>query len=617
MKKNSSKSNDFLVAIPFGNCVLDVSLRKVSQWNVLDLIIVRRIAQERLTLDNLEIESGLNRQLLIQIVLPFIKLDWITLVQDGVNIFLQITKLGLTVADLKSLPNSPKKINTKRELIVNLINGDHKGLINNNINLYNYHQIKEFEKNYENFVFIEDVSNKGFHVIDCNKSIKCILKDDEEIESYSPPVNMFFNSSDYKFVVFNVKKVNGIVHSFFKTKFDNELSEENKNIFSTNELNQISNFISEKLSNRNKNEIIINNDMKNEFKLESNYEFSVLKDNTKLLLGAKVHLEAFYEVFNTAKNYVVIHSTFIGKWNFDLTMGTVISSLKRGVTIYLLWGKDQFDNEDKHFNEIREYFENIERDYYGLFFLHKIQTGSHAKFIIYDNDDSDFTSIIGSCNWFYTNFDRYEGSVLIRDNDFSKKLLNITASLATGRSYLSNELTLILSTLSNQIPSSKKIEKLEINNTAKVNLLLKSDHYTVLNLAQRAKERIYILSDKISYNINRAVWEGLKNSKAKKIKAWYTSDSENLSHEQIQKFSDILRKDINQNIVLKNDTSKKKNHSKIIAWDKDHIVISSLNWLSANSSFNQASEFDNNHEIGVYINYPKIEQEFVKHFYDH
>ncbi|MEQ1230935.1 hypothetical protein ABLT66_16065 [Acinetobacter junii] len=146
MKAQSAKNNHYLVAIPFGYSISDVTLRKSSQWSVLDLIVIRRIARERVTLDDLVAESNLNRQLLIQIILPFIKLDWITLVQDENKIYLQITAYGLRVADMKSLPQSPKKINTKREFIVNFTNGDHIGLLNNNINLYSYTQVKEFER---------------------------------------------------------------------------------------------------------------------------------------------------------------------------------------------------------------------------------------------------------------------------------------------------------------------------------------------------------------------------------------------------------------------------------------------------------------------------------------
>ena len=106
----------------------------------------------------------------------------------------------------------------------------------------------------------------------------------------------------------------------------------------------------------------------------------------------------------------------------------------------------------------------------------------------------------------------------------------------------------------------------------------------------------------------------IKAFKSTKIKAWYTSDSEQLTHDQIQRFSQTLKNEVNEKINLKHDTSRKRNHSKILAWDKNHIVITSLNWLSANSLSTQANDFDNNHEIGVYINHPKIEQEFVQHF---
>lgn len=614
MKAKALKNNHYLVAIPFGYSISDVTLRKSSQWSILDLIIIRRIASERVTLDDLVNESNLNRQLLIQIILPFIKLDWITLIQDGNDIFLQITAYGMRVADLKSLPQSPKKINTKRDFIVNFINGDHIGLINNNINLYSYAQISEFQKIYDNFIFLTDVGYNHFKIVDVNKFEKCILKDDEEIVNYEPPVNLFLTTSDYKYVVFNVSVVKGVVHSSFKTKFDNDYSEDSKGIFSVTSLKQISNHIAEKIHVKNKPLVQKVDFRYTPLELEPSYEFNILRENIELILGSKRHLEYFKLAFKDSKSYVIIHSTFIGKWNFNLTIDSIISALKRGVVVYLLWGKDQMIEDDTNFNSIKEYFEKIESDYYGLFYLHKIQTGSHAKFIIFDTQDSDYISIVGSCNWFYTNFDRYEGSVLIKDNDFAKKLLNLAASIATGRSYLSNELTKKLSRLSSQIPPSKNLEHYEVSKIAKVNLLLKYDHYKVLNLAQRAKERIYILSDKISFNINRAVWDGLKHSKANKIKAWYTSDSEQLTHDQIQRFSESLRNEVNEKIYLKHDTSLKRNHSKILAWDKNHIVITSLNWLSSNSSSNQANNFDNNHELGVYINYPKIEQEFVKDF---
>ncbi len=39
MKAQSAKNNHYLVAIPFGYSISDVTLRKSSQWSVLDLIV--------------------------------------------------------------------------------------------------------------------------------------------------------------------------------------------------------------------------------------------------------------------------------------------------------------------------------------------------------------------------------------------------------------------------------------------------------------------------------------------------------------------------------------------------------------------------------------------------
>jgi hypothetical protein len=47
MKAQPAKNNHYLVAIPFGYSISDVTLRKSSQWSVLDLIVIRRIAREK------------------------------------------------------------------------------------------------------------------------------------------------------------------------------------------------------------------------------------------------------------------------------------------------------------------------------------------------------------------------------------------------------------------------------------------------------------------------------------------------------------------------------------------------------------------------------------------
>ena len=52
-----------------------------------------------------------------------------------------------------------------------------------------------------------------------------------------------------------------------------------------------------------------------------------------------------------------------------------------------------------------------------------------------------------------------------------------------------------------------------------------------------------------------------------------------------------------------------------MAWDKNHILITNLNWMSSDAS----GAFKNNdlyHELGIYVKVDKIEQRFHANFFD-
>lgn len=47
--------------------------------------------------------------------------------------------------------------------------------------------------------------------------------------------------------------------------------------------------------------------------------------------------------------------------------------------------------------------------------IHLRSTGSHSKLIIADDGDEGYVAVVGSCNWLYTSFDRFELSCEFRD----------------------------------------------------------------------------------------------------------------------------------------------------------------------------------------------------------
>jgi hypothetical protein len=95
---------------------------------------------------------------------------------------------------------------------------------------------------------------------------------------------LFLTTSDYKYVVFNINVVKGVVHSSFKTKFDNEQSENSKGIFSATSLKQISNHIAERLHAKSNASVRKVNSSYTPLDLEPAYEFNILRENIELIL---------------------------------------------------------------------------------------------------------------------------------------------------------------------------------------------------------------------------------------------------------------------------------------------------------------------------------------------
>jgi len=64
-------------------------------------------------------------------------------------------------------------------------------------------------------------------------------------------------------------------------------------------------------------------------------------------------------------------------------------------------------------------------------------------------------------------------------------------------------------------------------------------------------------------------------------------------------------------IRLRQSPHPKKHHAKVLAWDNNDVLITSLNWLSSNASINYGEEY---HEVGVHIHGYDVATQFVDKF---
>lgn len=626
--KRTKKAQSFYLIVPFAYGTNLFTFKKKSNWNIIDHLLLRTISDNDFTIDNLAEFSGIKRQILVQILLPFLKLGWIEVVQEVGIISVRITERGKIIAKERELPSTKKEFRTYRDFLVNLINGQHVGLCNHPyVNYYNDYDIRTLISNWQNKRFINIKHIPHPYILDTQELGLAVTQPSEELIAVSPPMDRSLSTNRYLIFNAKIKSSNDIEIRFHENYLNPVSSNDYSSIFGHSFKEYLSSEIEKQLRKNHENNPNIQETYQYFGEERSDYlenppkSYQIAEENVSLVLGGNDHHRVFLEVIRSCKNYLIIHSTFLRPSRINFFLNELLATINRGVKVILLWGKDDFDSPEikvqelKNFEEITSQFNKLYNDYNGRIILHEIQTGSHAKYLLWDDEDQH-CSLIGSCNWFFTEFNRYEASVLIKDNDFSRELLQISASLTTGakliNNYLGSELLELAQSIKPTVLESNSVDK----KIASVSLLLKGHHLKYIQNAKKANHRITLLSDKISPILHRSIWDSLSTCNTR-ISAFYsTVNKEVFDYKQAQQFSSNIESN-NSNVSLKlhSPPSGNKSHAKVLAWDKNHIVITSLNWMSSDAS----GEFKNNdlyHELGIYVKADKIEQRFHANFFD-
>jgi phosphatidylserine/phosphatidylglycerophosphate/cardiolipin synthase-like enzyme len=225
--------------------------------------------------------------------------------------------------------------------------------------------------------------------------------------------------------------------------------------------------------------------------------------------------------------------------------------------------------------------------------LHAFTTRSHAKFILADKGES-IIGLLGSCNWFTTDFNNFEVSARLRDPGLVSDLTYVAAELSRGAHGLWTELTTTLARLAEEARQSRQPGGPRVRGR----LVLGPEHKAYIRDARdTAKRSIVVASHLMSPAARQAVIvPALAAPAARQLSRRAYYDLGTLPGlETDESLSDQIQ-----------FTAIKRMHAKLMAWDSDNLVITSQNWLSADpSSANPLRE------IGVFISAPGIAEPVV------
>lgn len=643
----SKRYQDLKLAIPFLYGKNKFTITRKSEWSVLDLLFLRKIAELPVSLETLEDYSNLKRQIVVQIVLPFVSNNWVEIILIENTYVFSITELGKYISQFDNIPQFSETYFRTRDYVFDPVGNRYYGLLKNSpLKVESFLRIQELMKDGIKIKFMNLPVDSCFPNIEEIK--KCVAYSSEHVE------DLEFTSGN---IILNETRYILLDTILDKKKKTIEFNEDYSSIFTVELLNAVklkfdflADLVINELANNEEKNIVSNVESNtNQFVLNSKEPllkfYEIATKNIRTIYGGNDHREIFLDLITKSTKYLIIHSTFISErslYDKKLVKWTEISlelknALKRGVEITILFGKDKPDLDDLDEDENEKSQSKLIKSLDEIYKIEKLldrfneecivenitplqlndhkKTGSHSKYIITHHSEWGATLLLGSCNFFYSNFDRFEASVIIKDIQVVHDFLKISSILCSAKDFHSNDLHNYFSDLAKDVLLTNQ----NFDNStdfANVAIVYKNQHYSLVDKAKvNARKLILITSDKLSNVSRKPIFDSIKNNLNAKKAVFFSEKSEIFTHGDELKLREILKQPeykIDIQLHTPKTNPRKKNHSKVLVWDENDIVISSLNWLSANASVNNAT--DPYHEIGIYIQATDIVKNFKNAF---
>jgi phosphatidylserine/phosphatidylglycerophosphate/cardiolipin synthase-like enzyme len=215
--------------------------------------------------------------------------------------------------------------------------------------------------------------------------------------------------------------------------------------------------------------------------------------------------------------------------------------------------------------------------------------------ILLDTNDG-WLAAVGSCNWLSSPFQAVELSVVVRDHQVIADLA-VALQRMVGRRGLADGIANEMALTARDLRRSG----IGTGNTATMSVIVGDAHERIIRMASgAARQRFFVGSNRLGSTARPgAIMQGELAASREGVQATvlYTQSSGPLRNRHAR----ALKEDAASQGVQLVRTRQVPLHGKVVAWDDDDAVVTSLNWASAsaNPDFPWA-------DIGVHIHAPNI-----------
>lgn len=327
-----------------------------------------------------------------------------------------------------------------------------------------------------------------------------------------------------------------------------------------------------------------------------------------IVLDGSRHRDLLSEVLEFADTRVYIHSTFISADCVEKLIPVILEAAKRGVRLHILWGQNEDRDEIITSRRAVDHLRNLEalRNLGDSLVIHPFSTGSHAKLILADSRKGQpFLGVIGSCNWLSSSFHSYEASIIVRDPPIVADIARTLVNISHDHNGIWSELTNDLARFADQISQAPALK----NPNAIARVVTGSQHNDfVLEARDTSKSRIFVVSHRFGAAAENGVIAPLVAA---------AEDGQVQAEVFYCRTTAPIRARMRARIIEQAAAGKvrvepvefPRVHAKILAWDQDDVLVSSLNWLSADPM-----NRDSPKEVGLSIKMPNAANLVVDNF---
>jgi hypothetical protein len=323
----------------------------------------------------------------------------------------------------------------------------------------------------------------------------------------------------------------------------------------------------------------------------------------QLIVGGDEHLERFERIIDQAESDIFVLSTFVAPHDEKYAEGhervrlALERACQRGVRCHLFYGTT-LDTERKNAIAMQELNVRLSSARRARGFVHaqRDSVRSHVKCLAADDGQGGAVVLLGSSNWLSSPFSAVEVSVELTEGHAAATGLDILRSIISPLSSASRSVETLQFMASDlrRARSSLSPSVGDQGMPVRMTILQADDHERLLRqVAHEADERFVCSTNKVGATMVPGLFNPaeIAGRRLSDVRVYYSRRSGPVKRRHLKAHRERLSGVVD--LVAVEDPQV---HAKFLLWDRDHIVVSTMNWGSQSGSPDNPLD-----EIGLHL----------------